>query len=554
MAKEIAVETDVLVIGGGMAGLFAAIKARETGVKVAVADKGFAGRSGSSPYAFWYTVFDSGQGHSLSDWMNHVNVTGEYMNNREWTEIVFRESNERFRDLLSWGVEFEKEADGNIHFYGFPGLASRSCRLKKRVFGETIRSYAKNAGVQFFDRVMLTDLIKSDGSVRGAMGFEIENGELYVFSAKAVILCTGCSSYKPDGWPVAELTGDGEAMAFRAGAVIGGKEFNEIKYTDAAYPAANFCLFLWEKEEEKLINCKITVPPQCRTFKGINAEGMEITGPAGSNFMELEFEAHAGKAPVYWKEFGLSGKDKLCKMTGAAALGMNVHTTGGVWPKSMKCDTNVPGLYVAGDSCASMQSGAVYPGVGYAIAGASVTGTRAGLSAAEYAGNILLKKIYPDDYKRFKGELYALMERKAGFSARWVIQVLRSTLIPYYILYVKHEARMKAALTLVEFMRDNLLPKITAGDTHELRLAIEAKHMIFNAEVQLRSSLFRTESRGTHYREDYPRRDDPEWLVWTVLENREGRIIPAKRPIPREWWPDLTVPYKKRYLNRYPGE
>ena len=146
------------------------------------------------------------------------------------------------------------------------------------------------------------------------------------------------------------------------------------------------------------------------------------------------------------------------------------------------------------------------------------------------------------------------MERRGGLSPGWVTQILRNTVIPYFILYVKHEQRMKAALTLVEFMRDHLAPKLMARDAHELRLAIEAKNMIHNAEMKLRASIFRQESRGTHYREDYPRRDDPDWLAWVILERENGEMMPSKRPIPSEWWPDLSKPYEERYPKRLPGE
>ena len=88
-------------------------------------------------------------------------------------------------------------------------------------------------------------------------------------------------------------------------------------------------------------------------------------------------------------------------------------------------------------------------------------------------------------------------------------QVLQNTMIPYFITYIKKEDRMKAALTIVEFLRDHMVPKLFARDPHELRLAHETKNMVHTAEAKLRASLFRTESRGTHYREDYPRRDNP---------------------------------------------
>ena len=84
-------------------------------------------------------------------------------------------------------------------------------------------------------------------------------------------------------------------------------------------------------------------------------------------------------------------------------------------------------------------------------------------------------------------------------------------MIPYFILFIKHEKRLLAALTIVEFLRDHLVPKLVARDSHELRLAHETRNMILNAEMILKTSLSRTESRGQHYREDYPRRRDPQW-------------------------------------------
>ncbi|MCK4953468.1 FAD-binding protein, partial [Candidatus Bathyarchaeota archaeon] len=99
-----------------------------------------------------------------------------------------------------------------------------------------------------------------------------------------------------------------------------------------------------------------------------------------------------------------------------------------------------------------------------------------------------------------------------------------------------------------------LVPKLKANNPHELRLAHETKNMILNAEMKLRSSLYRTESRGCHYREDYPRRDDPNWLAWVILKEENDKMKLSKRPIPKEWWPDLSKPYEERYPIRFPGE
>ncbi len=128
-------------------------------------------------------------------------------------------------------------------------------------------------------------------------------------------------------------------------------------------------------------------------------------------------------------------------------------------------------------------------------------------------------------------------------------------MIPYYVMYVKHGDRLRAALTNVEFFRDHLAPMLYARDQHELRLVHETRNMILNAEMRLRASLFRTESRGCHYREDYPLRDDREWLAWVLLkEGADGRMEVVKRPITADWHPDPSLPYEERYPNRVPGE
>ena len=100
MPKENRFETDVLIIGAGMAGFFAAIKAREQGVDVLLVNKGYAGQSGQSPWADSFAAFNPEWGHDLDGWVNQVNHVGEYVNNREWTELCFLESYARYHDLV----------------------------------------------------------------------------------------------------------------------------------------------------------------------------------------------------------------------------------------------------------------------------------------------------------------------------------------------------------------------------------------------------------------------------------------------------------------------
>jgi succinate dehydrogenase/fumarate reductase flavoprotein subunit len=186
--------------------------------------------------------------------------------------------------------------------------------------------------------------------------------------------------------------------------------------------------------------------------------------------------------------------------------------------------------------------------------GFGVTGKRAGLEAAEYALQAEKPVIDEEELGRLKKFVYGPAQRKAGFSPRWVTQLLQNTMIPYFILYIKHGERLQAALTIVEFLRDHLVPKLMAKDPHELRLTHETANMVLNAEMILRASLFRTESRGLHYREDYPRRDDPTWLAWTKVKEEQGLMKVSKEPVPEEWWPDLSKPYEERYDLRFFGD
>ena len=116
MIRENVVETDVLVVGGGMAGTFAAVKAKEQGLDVTLVEKGYVSKSGGAAFAGgYYGVFNPDWGHDLDASMEQMCKLGEYINNREWIEIVLKESYERYRDLVSWGVEFVKEDDGSIY-------------------------------------------------------------------------------------------------------------------------------------------------------------------------------------------------------------------------------------------------------------------------------------------------------------------------------------------------------------------------------------------------------------------------------------------------------
>ena len=549
-------ECDVLVIGGGIAACFAAIKASEQGAKVILVDKGFAGKSGQSPWANNFMAFNPDWGHKLDAWMEHINRTSEYVNNRYWTEISMKESYVRFRDLLSWGVQFKKGEDGQPVRNPAPPGVTEALQFEEEAGGDWVQILRKQvlrSGVKIIDRIMVAELLKQDGRIVGCVGLPAESDELYTFIAKATILCVGACGFKPAGYPpIIQLTCDGEAMAYRAGAEILGKEFVDTHISRTDLPIG--VPMVLERKKDVPEHLKVLLRRAQGKYK-FNAEGERLPDrPAEASqyqytYLESEFEAHAGRAPIY-----RASDSGNVQVVGGACLGMSLRKADGLWPANTRCGSSLPGLYAAGDALGNMQNGAAYALPGGAIAGCAVTATIAGEAAAQEALQMGELIVAEEESARAKQFVQAPAQRQGGYSPRWVTQLLQNTMMPYFISYIKKADRLQATLTTVEFMQEHLVPKLFARDPHELRLAHETKNMVLSAEMRLRSALFRTESRGNHYREDYPRRDDPNWLAWTKIKEEHGQMKLIKVPIPKECWPDLSTPYEQRYPFRFPGE
>lgn len=551
---------DVLVVGGGIAAFFAAIKARENGAEVILVDKGYAGKSGQSPYATVFTVYNPEWGHDLNAIMARLNKVSEYINNRYWAEKNLIDSYARFRDLISWGVPFKLDADGKP--IGLPQITDilHSVTMsfdEKTVndIGSAVRKQAIKFGVKIIDRVMVAELLKQNGRVVGAIGLPAESMNQYIFIAKSTILCVGAASFKPAGYPpLAQLTGDGEGMAYRAGADIVGKEFVDVHCwandTPSMLGKRRMTKGIGRIQEDlkDIIGREyIPAPPRALNARitGItNSLGKQIPqrSPDASSYAftypTLELEAHAGHAPMYFE-----GKE----IFGGATLGMSLRKADGIWPANERCATNLPGLFAAGDSLGTMQDGAAYAMIGSAYCGSAVTGAIAGTSAAEDALSMDIPQVSEDEILRAKEFLYAPTSRKGGFGPRWVTQLIQNTMMPYFVSFIKKEDRLEAALNTIMFIQEHLIPMMYAKDPHELRLAHETRNMALNAEMRLRSALFRKESRGNHYREDYPVRDDKNWLAWTKISNSGNKMTCTKIPVPEEWRPDSSMIYAPGY-------
>lgn len=556
MIKELRFDTDVLVVGGGGAALFAAIKAKEAGAHVILVDKGGAGYSGQSPYADGY--LSRVEGLDLETCADYNFFRGEFMANRDYVKQTFAKCDELFEEMISWGAQAFKEEDGSYHMV--MTQPSPGYNLKGIGMPAVLRKQALKIGVKIIDRVMIAHLLKKDNRVVGAAGMSVEDMDFYEFHAKAVILCTGAATLKPNGWPAHNLTGDGDAMAYRAGASIMGKEFS-----DAHTGAGDYAHYLNVHVKYNTAKKCPPVPADPRAAPAVptyppkgarDAEGTPIVD-IGTLSLNSIYAHHEGKGPVMMPPRGSTDPNApLTYDVGGVSAGMAVHKAEGIVPQGICGDTEILGLFAAGDAMATMQSGVVYS-PGGALAGSCVTGAVAGVRAVEYMQEV--SDIEADDgaVEAAKAFIYEPLHRAGGFKPQWVIQQLRNMMIPYFVTYIKKADRMEAILTMLAFYRDHMGVMLKANDGHELRLAHEARNMILNSEMKLRMALARKESRGMHYREDYPFRDDENFLCWiTVKQGEDGAMEMGKIDIPKEWFPaDFdTLTYEERYPIRILNE
>lgn len=545
------IHTDVLVIGGGFAGCFAAINASEAGARVLMAVKGRTGRSGLTPWANSWFVFKDTRGVSREDYLRQFVLSGEYVNNMDFVELLMAESYDRYLEVSSWGATTGRE------YYYQPGTVTRSIEVVGS--GDAMRKKVVACGVQLLERVMITHLVKPEDKVIGAVGFHMESGRPYAILAKATIMCAGPASFKPlgMGYPCSAATADGDAMAYRAGAEISGKEFNDGHPARRANPLAESSGGLMRSALELGGGPPSAPGPvpvldgtrlgmRVQSAYGVHEGGMPIDGTylAVPGVPPGGLPEEAGRGPLPW----------FVNAPGYSTPGMSNHKAEGVFPQDLYGGSNVPGLWAAGDGLSSMQNGAGYAGFGCSCAGSAVQGARAGKAAAEYAKGEAAPGAGETQLESLQQEMLEPLSRPRGYSPAWVTRLLQNTMFPYYVMYVKEKGRLEAALNQIMYLQQKYAPELKAGDPHELRLVHEARNMLLNAEMKLRAGLAREESRGTHYREDFPFRDDANWLCWVKLVERDGEMAVIKHPVPPKWHPDPSLSYRERYPAEFPGE
>ncbi|MDC7246114.1 MAG: FAD-binding protein [Sphaerochaetaceae bacterium] len=537
--------TDVLVIGGGMAGLFASVKAHDAGAKVHLVSKGRLGSSGQTPFAKGIFVYDEKTASvTLDEFTDLVSKSAINTNNPVYTRQMAIHSKERVNELRDWG------------FFESP--------LYHKAFSKPINE--RNIPVS--ERIMITHLIKENGRIAGAAGFSIDEAKIHIFKAKSVILCTGAGGFKPNGFPICDLTHDGSIMAYKIGAKITGKEWNDGHSGSQDNPAA--CYDGWHGMFDRTPSVNgVEVHHDLGMDANYSAYilGNPVSSGPGSQMVEggpyvpdgftremeemgppaIDGDQKGPKGPPPGDEDGRGAPPQnndeggappgmASAASGGASAGMAIHKSEGIVPINEKGESNIPGLYAAGDALGSHMAGGIYTQVGSSLAGSAVQGAIAAEAAAEYVKTVSLQSIPSSSVSAIKEEILAPLKRESGYTPAWVTQTLQGIMIPNFVLYIKKENLMKAALAYIEELRDHHMPMLRASNLHELRLAHETGNMIISAEMKLRASLMRTESRCSHYRLDYPDVDYDNWQAWiNIYKGSDGQMKLEKQAF--DAWP-----------------
>jgi succinate dehydrogenase/fumarate reductase flavoprotein subunit len=573
------VEADVLVLGSGAAGLFAAIRAREAGVRVLLVEKAQSGFSGDSAYGAQFIPITFPD-DDIDKFAKQTIAWSDYLADQDIVYAVVRESYDRFQDLLRWGVDFMKDEKGEIKtvvadkpydtecktryvFPSPPGSPEHIGKMKKE---------ALRLGVKFIDRVMVTDLLTSEGAVAGAVGFDTRCGDFYRFSAKALVMATGTFALPLPSVNVMKSGPTGMMMAIRVGAELRnmeqGKSFNcgnspiftslgpyywdETEWWGQRFINANGEEFMEQYELARRLPGRKHWPPPWRFFiPAIVREWREGRGPcfldlsACDNYWERMADLYDGYLHQFVREW-----DHVANVKGVLPLkefwkekyelipgGGGSEGRGGI-RVNVNSETGVPGLYAAGIAT-DTSGGAVYSSA-CSFTACFTQGHRAGINAAEYARTRTRPIVEEEQVRALEQAMYAPLEHKDGITPD-DLQAKLAVVSYRYCDVIKSEARLTRGIEEIEKLREEA-GTLVAKDYHYLRKCHNARNTVELWNIMARTALLRTESRADHYREDFPLMDNDDWLKWLLVRLVDGEIQIAAEDIPfekRNWkhWP-----------------
>jgi succinate dehydrogenase/fumarate reductase flavoprotein subunit len=537
MVEEV-VECDVLCVGGGIAGLMAAIRARELGAKVTVAEKGNVeysgcGRAGNDHFETYIPEIHGPDRDAFIDELLQT-AKGEILLSRDIFHAQFAKSYDIVQLWDSWGIPMKYKGKWEFAGHAFPGHTMTHIKYEGRLQKKVLVQKALETGVQIINRVMVLDLLQDKSGIIGAIGICTREDKMIVFKAKAVILGTGkCSRLYPSltpGWMFNDphggvQTGDGRAMAYRAGAELQNVEMPQ-RHIGPKY-FARFGQATWvgvlKDPQGKPVGPYLSKPN--RKYSDMI---MEV------NKLVAEQYTQSGKGPLYMDCTDISDKDYKYMMhwmehEGNTSLlnhmmdeGIDIRKfpiefatyplrCGGLIVANQKAETNLRGLYAAGDEAFGD------------ISAAATFGWISGESAAKHAESVEHREIEEDrvTIKKKKRIIDEIQGREQG--PDWEeSNIALQQVMNDYAGSVRNESLLKQGLSHLRRLKNKAETSLKAKNSHELIRCLEVLNMIDIGEVVFLMALERKETRGLHVRPDYPHKN-PIMDQAHVIQKTDGK-------------------------------
>jgi succinate dehydrogenase / fumarate reductase, flavoprotein subunit len=587
MAEYRTHDYDVLVIGAGGAGLRAAIEASSKNLRVGVITKSLLGKA--------HTVMaEGGVAAALAyvderdNWKVHFADTmrgGQYLNSWRMAELHAKEAPDRVRELEAWGALFDRTKDGRIlqrNFGGhrYPRLAHVGDRTGLEMI-RTLQDHGIHLGMEVHMECTVLTLLTDDGRIAGAFGYERERGRFLLFRAKAVVLATGGigRAYKitSNSW---EYTGDGHSLAYHAGASLMDMEFVQFHPTGMIWPPSvrgilvtegvrgeggvlknkdgrrfmfddipeNYRAQTADNEEEGWRYTQgdrdARRPPELLTrdhvARCIVREVREGRGsPHGGVFLDIAWikdrlpkgeELIKRKLPSMYHQFKQLADIDITQEP--MEVGPTTHyMMGGVRVDPDTQMSDVPGLFAAGE-CAAGLHGANRLG-GNSLSDLLVFGKRAGEYAASFATSNGTANPRPDQIEATARRALEPFERtgESPYQVQYDLQELMQDLVGI----VRQEEEMQRALVELRRFEERANRVAVIGNREYnggWHTALDLHHLLIVSEIIARAAIERKESRGAHFREDYPSKNDAVGRCNIIVRrNPSGEMQIIREPL-----------------------
>ncbi len=539
---------DVLIVGSGGAGLYAALKSRiEEDLQVAVLTKVYPTRSHTSAAQGGVNAALANK-DSTDTWEQHWFDTvkgSDYLADQDAAELMCREAPEVIREMEQWGCPFDRTSEGKIAQRPFGGASKpRACYAADKighVMLHTLYEQGLRHGVNYFNEWVTLSLLHNGQRCLGVNALDTRTGKLHTIHAKAVILATG--GYGRVYWNRTSNaygnTGDGAALAYRAGLPLKDMEFVQFHPTGlrrtgilmsegARGEGAYLLNALGERFMSRYAPEKMELGPRDLISRAIETEVREGRGgPDGEVFLDL---THLSRERILQRLpqirqlcIDFEGIDPIeepipIKPTAHYSMG-GIHTDmNGVSP--------IEGIYAAGEAGCVSVHGANRLG-GNSLLDILVFGRRAGNHALEYARTHDFQPMIINPLEIAEKRIQNLMvgesqETTAGIR-RDMGNLMSEKAGIYRVGNDLKEAVAQLAVLKERYKRLKVQDKSKIFNT-ELVAALELENLLDLAEIISQGALERTESRGAHYREDFPERDDKNWLKHTMAtKGTDGR-------------------------------